>query len=61
MNYEYTCKNEKCVEKDMVKVANMGIKEYSEAKLPLCEACKEPTKRIFSPIGHQTFGDGFKS
>lgn len=60
MNYEYNCKNEKCKEHNEVKVVSMPISEYSEDKLPKCEVCGEPTKRKYSSIGHQTFGDGYK-
>ena len=58
--YEYKCTNEKCSEKEVLKDVNISISEYSEDKLPLCEACKEKTSRNYTPNGHQSFGDGYK-
>lgn len=55
--YAYKCTNEKCKENGKEKEVNIPIKEYSEAKLPLCESCKEKTSRYYTPNGHQTFGD----
>jgi predicted nucleic acid-binding Zn ribbon protein len=58
--YAYKCVNEKCKEKDVEKSVSMSMAEYSEEKLPICK-CGEKTRRVFTPTGHQTFGDGYKS
>lgn len=59
--YDYKCKNEKCYLYDKVKTASIPMAEYSEAKLPKCECCEEPTARVYTAGGMlRTFGDGVK-
>lgn len=59
--YEYKCVNDKCEEYDKVKESSIPIKEYSEDKLPICSSCENKTARNYTPNGHQTFGDSYKS
>lgn len=61
MTYEYTCKNQSCSNKEKVLQVEIKISEYSEEKLPICEVCKEKTKRVYTSVGIGTFGDGYKS
>lgn len=58
--YEYKCSNSECSEYEVLKDVSIPMSEYSEDKLPKCEACGESTQRTYSAIGHQTFGDGYK-
>ncbi len=58
--YEYKCTNEKCIEKDNIKVISIPMSEYSEDKLPICENCKQKTVRNYTANAHQTFSDGYK-
>jgi len=58
--YQYKCVNEECEECEKEKTFQIPMIEYSEDKLPVCEKCKNKTKRIFSIAGHQTFSDGYK-
>ena len=59
--YECKCENEKCEKYEEVIIANIPMTEYSEDKLPVCEACGQPTKRIYSSGGMlKTAGDGIK-
>lgn len=59
--YEYKCTNEKCSQFEIKKEVKIPIAEYCEEKLPLCEECKQKTSRNYTPNGHQTFGDYYKS
>ena len=59
--YEYKCINKGCEEFNIPKEINIPIKEYSEEKLPVCKICGEKTSRSYTPNGHQTFGDSYKS
>ncbi len=59
--YEYRCTNKECEGFFTPKEVNIPIKEYSEDKLPRCEFCNEKTSRNYTPNGHQTFGDNYKS
>ena len=61
MTYEYQCKNEKCSDFKKTKTCAMSISEYSEDKLPVCEVCKEKTKRVYTSVGIKTYGDGYKA
>lgn len=58
--YEYRCTNEKCTEKDKIKVISIPMSEYNEEKLPECDVCKQKTVRNYTANAHQTFGDGYK-
>ena len=59
--YIYECRTEECSEFKKEKEVWMSISEYSEEKLPKCEVCGNKTFRVYTPLGHQTFGDGYKS
>lgn len=50
--YDYKCENEECEEFDVKKTCQMAMSEYSEEKLPKCECCGEPTKRMFNFNGY---------
>lgn len=59
--YEYACDNEKCKEFDKIKECSIGIKEYSEEKLPKCEECGKPTKRKYNAnFGAQNFDGTYR-
>lgn len=58
--YEFKCNNDKCTNKDKLITKSIPISEYSSDNLPECEVCKKNMQRVYSAVGHQTFGDGYK-
>ena len=57
--YQYICTNDKCKEKDVEKDCQMSMAEYSEDKLPKCEACGEKTSRVFKATSVRSF-EGYR-
>lgn len=59
MLYIFKCDNDKCEDFEKEFEVRMGMNE-DQSKVK-CDTCSEKARRVFTPLGIKTFGDGYKA